>query len=801
MTTLCVVDLENERENMEKVVSKGIKIDLHIHSEYSKNKDGQKVAENTLNNLAVLVNGLVENEVTMCAITDHDTFNYELYAELKKEELKSNCICKVLPGIEFSVEFANDKVIHIVTLFDDKDEEKVKNIEQIMLCGKGKNCFKKAKGAYTRADYFDILLDIGVDFIMIAHQKKTPSSNHKPHANDVMSLGKETFNELVFMDYFDAFEFRNKKNEIYNKAYSIENNVEDKLRFVTGSDCHQWKYYPYTEENEKIEFKFTYIKSLPTFKGLAMAVTDNHRIELENSFYNPNAKYIPELVVEIDGIENDIPLSRGLNVIIGDNSIGKSLFLNAITNDCKKADRRLRAGYEKYINKNKLEFLNHIKEEDIFRFNEQGEIRKIFDTEGLKPDKYLSNYYPNEINASKYRSMVENELQNLYDTLEKKFDYDDDIKKLPTFAIPINESIEKSLTFIENVKKIDTKELQKLVDSLGKVMEDFKQMLQSKVLLDVDKKYIESSLDMFEMMTEKYVQKLEKSKKENEKINVFNTYLKNYKTKYNRKVTDEQSMFSEYLEQKEIAIESITALLIKKTDLKKFMPNMTETTIEPETNPVDKYRFVSKLQIEKINNNYIMEILESILKKGKNIDTQTITEAELKEMIKKYPDDEEKGALYVLKDKIASKLEVDFKPRNTIVEENMDVYDEVSSGFDAQMYFTLLCGETRDKGIYIIDQPEDHISQKAIKEKVLDQFRRMGLQRQVIMVTHNPQFIVNLDVDNVIYLSRDDGKFTIQSGALEYEDENYSILRIVADNIEGGLQTIQGRMKRYEKDI
>ena len=32
---------------MEKVASRGIKIDLHIHSEYSKAKDGQKVAENT----------------------------------------------------------------------------------------------------------------------------------------------------------------------------------------------------------------------------------------------------------------------------------------------------------------------------------------------------------------------------------------------------------------------------------------------------------------------------------------------------------------------------------------------------------------------------------------------------------------------------------------------------------------------------------------------------------------------------------------------------------------------------------
>ena len=101
--------------------------------------------------------------------------------------------------------------------------------------------------------------------------------------------------------------------------------------------------------------------------------------------------------------------------------------------------------------------------------------------------------------------------------------------------------------------------------------------------------------------------------------------------------------------------------------------------------------------------------------------------------------------------------DADFKVRNTIVEENMDVYDEVSAGFDAQMYFTLLSGEMRDKGIYIIDQPEDHISQKAIKDFVLDQFRRMGQQRQVIMVTHNPQFIVNLDVDNVIYLSKVDG--------------------------------------------
>lgn len=259
---------------MEKVASKGTKIDLHIHSVYSKEKDKEKVAYNTLEHLPTLVEGLIDNDVELCAITDHDEFNYEIYRKLKEEEKKDNCIKKVLPGIEFSVEFLEGKIIHIVTIFDDKDDVKVKNIEQIMSKGKGVTGYRKTKGAYPRADYFDILNEINIDFIMIAHQKKTVTSQHKPHANDVMSLGKDTFNQLVFMDYFDAYEFRNKKNEIYNKTFLVDNDLEENLRFVTGSDCHNWLYYPNTQKEEKTQFSFTYIKSLPTFKGLAMAVTD-----------------------------------------------------------------------------------------------------------------------------------------------------------------------------------------------------------------------------------------------------------------------------------------------------------------------------------------------------------------------------------------------------------------------------------------------------------------------------------------------------------------------------------------------
>ena len=789
---------------MKKIVEKGIKIDLHIHSVYSTAKDKEKVAENTIDNLPVLITGLIENQVEMCAITDHDNFDYSLYKKLKEEELKDNCVKKVLPGIEFSVEFIDDKVIHIVTIFDDKDDNKVKKIEDIMKNGKGKEKYNSKKGAYKKKDYFDILSDINIDFVMIAHQKKTPTSIQKPHANDVMALGKDVFNRLVFMDYFDAYEFRNKKNEIYNKAYSFENQVEENLRFITGSDCHRWKYYPYTEESENIDFKFTYIKALPSFKGLAMAVTDYHRIELENTFFNPNEKYMKEVIIDIDGEENIVPLSKGINVIIGDNSIGKSLFLNAITGYYKIDSRKkngLYKGYEKYTNKNKLNFKNHIKEEDIFKFNQQGEIRGIFDEDGLKPDKYLENFYPNKINSLSYRKPVDLELEKFYSAIEKKFSYDKEVKNLPSFKIPKEEALEKSLTFIHNLEKKDTKELQNLVDYFNETINAIKQLIESKGILEEDKEHLKSTLVMLLDMSKKYKNKMENCKAENEKINVFNTYIKEYKSDYSRKITDEQSVFSEYLEQKELAIDGIATLIQKECSLSDYEFNVLEVPIVPEVNPVDKYKFISKLSIEKIDSDYVANVIRSVLKAGKFIKTSEITEADLKNIIKRYPSEEEISPLNVLKDKINQKLEEDFRVKNTIIEEDMDVYQEVSTGFDAQMYFTLLSGEMRDKGIYIIDQPEDHISQKAIKEKVLNQFRRMGRQRQVIMVTHNPQFIVNLDVDNVIYLSKENGKFTIQSGALEYEEEAYSILKIVADNIEGGLSTIQGRMKRYEKNI
>lgn len=165
----------------------------------------------------------------------------------------------------------------------------------------------------------------------------------------------------------------------------------------------------------------------------------------------------------------------------------------------------------------------------------------------------------------------------------------------------------------------------------------------------------------------------------------------------------------------------------------------------------DGTKVISKLEIEEINTQYFLSLVSRTLKAGKTINWMTITESELQDALLKY---DNTPVLQFFSNALHTLIEADLRPKNSIIYQGMDKYAEMSSGLDAKIYFDLLSYEMQQDGIYIIDQPEDNISQNAIREYLLDRFKTMGENRQVIMVTHNPQFIVNLDVDNLIFLSK-----------------------------------------------
>ena len=73
-------------------------------------------------------------------------------------------------------------------------------------------------------------------------------------------------------------------------------------------------------------------------------------------------------------------------------------------------------------------------------------------------------------------------------------------------------------------------------------------------------------------------------------------------------------------------------------------------------------------------------------------------------------------------------------------------------------------------------------------------------KKQVILVTHNPLLVVNLDVDNVIHLTKVNNKIEVKSGSLEYENDKYTILDLIKNNLDGGYKAIERRLKVYERD-
>lgn len=401
---------------MEKIVQTGNKIDFHIHSFASKHKESDNCVDNsTIQNVKVLVNKLNERKINMCSISDHDNFDYELYKRLKEEE-GNGSIKKVFPAVEFSVVYSK-KVLHIITIFNDFDDSKISKIQkEIFDIKKNKPKYDdKKKLAFSEKKFLDIIRNLGMDVVMIAHQK-APLSSKSTRKHDAKDLGEKKFNELVFLEYFESFEFKNKRNEIFNKYYMAKNKEKYKdktLRFITGSDCHDWKQYPI--ENE--DFYFTYLKCLPTFRGLAMAVTNVKRINYINNFYSQTDSYLKSIDLSINGKGYNVELSKGINVIIGDNSIGKSLLLHKITDYKYLKDDSKKDSYNQYLSDKNIKILTSIDCNNISRFDYQGAIRNMFESKNFDTNEIIKDFFPveplNNDYINKYKSEIDRYVSDL----------------------------------------------------------------------------------------------------------------------------------------------------------------------------------------------------------------------------------------------------------------------------------------------------------------------------------------------------------------------------------------------------
>lgn len=97
----------------------------------------------------------------------------------------------------------------------------------------------------------------------------------------------------------------------------------------------------------------------------------------------------------------------------------------------------------------------------------------------------------------------------------------------------------------------------------------------------------------------------------------------------------------------------------------------------------------------------------------------------------------------------------------------------------------------------VLDQPEDDLDNHLIYDLIVRQIRENKLRRQLVVVTHNPNVVVNGDAELVHVMDFSRGQcYVKQSGALQEAEVREEVCRVM----EGGHEAFARRWKRLGKE-
>jgi predicted ATPase len=98
---------------------------------------------------------------------------------------------------------------------------------------------------------------------------------------------------------------------------------------------------------------------------------------------------------------------------------------------------------------------------------------------------------------------------------------------------------------------------------------------------------------------------------------------------------------------------------------------------------------------------------------------------------------------------------------------------------------------------FIFDQPEDDLDNNFIVNELVPIFKKIKKYRQVIIVTHNANLVVNADAEQVIVAENENESINYITGSLE----NINIRNKVCEILEGGIDAFRKRERKYNIKI
>lgn len=835
-------------------IAKAFKIDLHIHTDYSNmTKNNDYIGSFSVKRL---VEKLDEFDIQMFSMTDHNIFNvndYKEYYNLYSE----NSDRIALIGVELDIfreevllnEIKNSKnnkdrefqKYHALLIFksqniNDLNEKLEKMYKQIMVDYKNKfndDISLLLEDIKIRSTSIERIVEsfYGEDYMIIAHGRKDSGIVQAYKGNITVAQN------MVLLGIINSLEMSPNKvaaADFYNKGFDSLLNDEYKGRsdipYVVFSDNHEVDVYPNYKSDQIIENRpFTWIRGDLSFETLRLSFVDpTSRIMNDINPPKKPPKFLEEIsftLIDSKGKENDIniPLSPGINSIIGGRSSGKSLLLNAILYNLKSSqDKSNIFDYEKSGNKiikidsilgklntesgfkniNICETIAYKQEDIIKKFDDGGhELTSIlpfmiFDEQEISIELEDSFKLMNDLSTG-YKQIFESRNFKDVEFLKSdiviasrvfnfEFSYQEGEDNLKSSIIEDPLKTEEKIATLNFAKKYLYQMQDFTLADVNIFDEDEQQKILDLIAIIKEKNSFLMELFLHNKFKHKFIDKL------NTELVILLKTLR----------TENDTIIADATERLNIELEKAKKYFRARIYLEQLIEKLTDIKFDKKIKDVEysnHYKLRSIVDYE-LNSKqfweFIAEHISSFDLLSPLCGLLSLAQGELK--IKRKSNIP--GDFQSVIQKFQSHIKGNVKPRYLIIEKN-DVRDisseHMSPGKKASVFLDItldnLLGK-QEPHILLIDQPEDNLDNLFITEKLVERTRELRGKIQTIFVTHNASIAINSDSDNIIIAYNDNKQITYQGSGLE----NIEFRKEVCKILDGGHYIFDKRYHKYD---
>lgn len=832
-------------------------IDIHCHSNLS-----YDAFENLEKGSKFCIPTIFKNtKIKMICITDHNVFIREKYIDNQKQFNSMGIVC--LPGMELTIEG-----VHWIIIMDDNqvnetniNEEFCKKLLKLISINyKSYKTSDLKTAVYKAKELIELFDEFGINYIAIPHLDKDKGifksggvSQEKielflNYIRDNIVYGFETKLHDEFFASRIAKINRNieilqgtdseKIDKLYNQLNNLKSVKKLSSAFVYGSDFHGKPNEKYSD----FENQLFYMKAECTFQGLRLSLIDYDSrifsVQRYEKYTKKQNKILESVTINVNGSEQVIKFGDGLNSIIGSKGTGKSYLLKTMLNENQnyaKSDiyDQIKLISLKLKGEDSKEFFD--KQLDVDSISQKNskidETNNIFDI--LSEAPYDTEKFVDKIRSLNTESTRENDVDSyfylvndclnsyikLYRKKSEAFDYSflntyNSFYQTSGTTFQLIKIFDKHISFSDRIIRNKNEENGKL-SNFNRIIEEFNEGIKFVKEL---KKYefndfenLQKDIDLIKIANSK---RIEKNNNDIQRINMVESFILKMKDNAMKNDTNTSQYYSVGFKNLSQRITQLFNLMNECLNKSRKIESLNENEIVDKENiSINRDNISINLNIDKkldITSKNISE-LQDVFKNYNNIEKCNI---KYKSLFKDFGENYINN-VYPYKDGRVTKGEYNgydlfipnIIPNITIIYngEGKDL-SKLSPGEKADILLDLILDPNSSK-ILIIDQPEDDLDNETIYKKVVNKLRTIKMRRQIILISHNANVVINGDSDKIIVCMKNEKKYQIISDTMEstimykYSSINTpeitdTILNISTMILDGGMQALSKRVKK-----